>query len=505
MKESAPENEIRDDAFDPDAQIKSSYQAGLERRGMWDEAAVAQFVEPTGSGRKQDKATPSFGDFVDSEREIRSTYDLIEEKQKAQGDPLLFERKRAELVKEIEEEIGDEELADRVRMDPSAALRELEGMNLGGASSAEIYDTAKRLLEKYGTIPPGEEARTLTRSVIGAKDEKEAVKILAEQMERFAEPRWPSENSDHWLRMFNARESLTESNRALVGMANVEIDSLRARFGLEPFDISEDHVQMFRDGAWMFHKKDSLGQHHSQSQVSAIDSTATREQPYRIEGTILHEMIHAKAYSSIRVVGRESTGQPIVAHRTGVSFVGSDGKIYLRPLNEAITEEITRRTMVKAKKSDHPALLHAKIAMESRLGKKITKKFQNDDEASSYVKEKDGTIWPTVFAYPKERRMLGSLLEAVSEHVPKGDDGKPVLDREALFDKLLAGYFTGNLLPFGRAMNTAFGRGTFREFGRLNTVEEQMKFIKKLKKDKSVLRRPIRTILHRWDGWFGKK
>lgn len=505
MKESAPENEIRDDAFDPDAPIKSSYQAGLERYGMWDKEAAAQFVEPTDQRRKQNEATPPFEDIADAEREIRSTYDLIEEKQKNEGDPLLFERKRAELVKEIEEEIGDEELADRVRVDPSAARRELEGMNLEGSCSAEIYDTAKRLLEKYGTIPPGEEARTLTRSVIGAKDEKEAVKILAEQMERFAHPWIRPKDAEHADRMKEAREPLTENERAVVGMANSEIDAYRARFGLAPFEIPESHVLLFRDGVWETDEKGrSRGSFYVHRQVSAIDATQ-REKPYRVETTMHHELTHAKAYSSVRVTGRYSDGDPKLHFRTGVSFMGKDGKECLDGLNEAITEELARRMMVKAKKSNHPALLSAKHAMESRIGKAMTDEFLNDDESSSYYAKENGEIFISSFAYQKEREMLGSLLDAVSEHGPKMEDGTPALDREALFDKLLAGYFTGNLLPFGRAMNTAFGRGTFREFGRLNTVEEQMKFIKKLKKDKSVLRHPIRAILHRWDGWFEKK
>lgn len=505
MKESEPEHEIRKDAFDPDAPIKSSYQAGLERYGMWDDAAAAQFVEPTDPRRKQNEATPPFEDIADAERELCSTYDLIEEKQKVEGDPLLFERKRAELVKEIEEEIGDEELADRVRTDPSAARRELEGMNLEGASSAEIYDTAKKLLEKYGTIPPGEEARTLTRSVIGAKDEKEAVKILAEHMEKFAQPWILPENPEHADQMKEARESLTENERAVVGMANTEIDAYRARFGLAPFEIPESHVLLFRDRAWETDKESrSRGSFYTHRQVSAIDATL-REKPYRIETTMHHELTHAKAYSSIRVAGRYEDGDPMLRFRTGVSFIGKDGKAHLDGLNEAITEELTRRMMVKAKKSNHPALLAAKHAMESRIGKEVTEEFLNDDESSSYYVEENGKIFTSYFSYRKEREMLDSLLDAVSEQGPKKDDGTPALDREAAFDKLLAGYFTGNLLPFGRAMNTAFGRGAFREFGRLDTAEEQMKFIENFQKEKGTEQQPALGVLHRLKKWFGGK
>jgi hypothetical protein len=39
--------------------------------------------------------------------------------------------------------------------------------------------------------------------------------------------------------------------------------------------------------------------------------------------------------------------------------------------------------------------------------------------------------------------------------------------------------FDGNIMPFGRLVNDAFGNGTFREYGHLQTVDDINNFIDK--------------------------
>jgi hypothetical protein len=40
----------------------------------------------------------------------------------------------------------------------------------------------------------------------------------------------------------------------------------------------------------------------------------------------------------------------------------------------------------------------------------------------------------------------------------------------------------GNVLPFGRLMNETFDRGTFRNYGHLQTVQEILSFVSALDK-----------------------
>ena len=70
-----------------------------------------------------------------------------------------------------------------------------------------------------------------------------------------------------------------------------------------------------------------------------------------------------------------------------------------------------------------------------------------------------------------------NLFQKIHERTGRKDTQSLEETEEELFEMLTKAVFTGNILPFGRLFNETFGLGKFREFGHLQTVEEQNAFI----------------------------
>lgn len=83
-----------------------------------------------------------------------------------------------------------------------------------------------------------------------------------------------------------------------------------------------------------------------------------------------------------------------------------------------------------------------------------------------------------IYSYTKERNVMEDLFEKLFDRNPERFEGKTKEEaNEELFTMLQKAMFTGNILPFGRLFNDTFGRGKFREYGHLQSVEEQQAFI----------------------------
>jgi hypothetical protein len=83
--------------------------------------------------------------------------------------------------------------------------------------------------------------------------------------------------------------------------------------------------------------------------------------------------------------------------------------------------------------------------------------------------------------YMNDRQTMFSIFDKLYEKNPERFEGRSSEEaEEELFEMLQKAMFTGNILPFGRLFNETFGRGKFREFGHLQTTEEQQAFIEGL-------------------------
>jgi hypothetical protein len=230
---------------------------------------------------------------------------------------------------------------------------------------------------------------------------------------------------------------------------------------------------------------------------------AAREDPSRLGffHAVVHEMLHFKSYQALQLT---SGDDPRVAeYREGLVAFSRDGKRkYFTALNEAVTEELTNS--VVREHLDDPL-----FAEETKTTKALAERYSayaktssgeplfNDDTYYARVvprspwreaigrlvgvSQKSGTIETRRSGYPRERKMLGALIDALFARNPARFQR-----RDQVFDLFAKGMMTGNLLPLGRLIDSTFGKGTFRRIGELDGHRDaQLAFVQGLAPRKS--------------------
>lgn len=210
--------------------------------------------------------------------------------------------------------------------------------------------------------------------------------------------------------------------------------------------------------------------------------------------TAYHELVHLGSYYALQAGYDESSNiLEHGTHRLGIEVHSrmSRGKMtqtYLRGLNEAVTEETARQYVLGLTPED-PELGY--VAQERN--ERIEAYFRENPEHAhefGYIPEEIADIEPmedgrwlvAEFSYHAERcDVMFPMFDKLYEKNPQRFEGKDRKEAHTeLFEMLQKAMFTGNILPFGRLFNDTFGRGKFREFGHLQTTEEQNKFIEAL-------------------------
>lgn len=377
----------------------------------------------------------------------------------------------------IEEELGDEELAQFLRDHP-------EGLELCANGESLLPRTMFELVEDLGkvNIP---EALALVRRV---EEDGALIEVSGEQMVgnmkgegrelRQLKRLW--EGSKRRLSLEAGEYEKTPLDLAMIEQANVAIDSLREKYGLEPFQVPPEAVRFVDDipkeGPDVFGTFAQYPQEaHALYEIHPVQ---------KLELTI-HEMAHFKSYGAI-MVNKDGEGRLLeTTYRTGMNIYSRDGKKkYLTGLNEAVTEETANRLLLDVP-DDHPTL--GDLAKEHR---RMVSKIATQNE-SQLAKDRIRPHWfiPTekvndrgmrhyIYSYTKERNVMEDLFEKLFDRNPERFEGKTKEEaNEELFTMLQKAMFTGNILPFGRLFNDTFGRGKFREYGHLQSVEEQQAFI----------------------------
>lgn len=378
-------------------------------------------------------------------------------------------------------ELGDTELARRVSERPDLTEEYIEGDGLPSIPFFAMAQEISSIDKKLGRSLLGvaiENDRLLEVSfdrIVGrgfTEAEKEEY-LLQNRFERTEDASVP----------FNSEREKIAWELEAISYADKKWDELRSSFGLEPFPIIPEQVHTLSDneligGATGRTSMIKGGALLSESEVSV----------YRLD-CIFHELLHLKAYSAAQIKQDPASGKiGVRSYRMGVKVesreINSD-ESYLRGLNEAITEELTNR-LVGHIPDDHPVF--GEMLREHR--KKIATMAEKEPEVFD---ELNRPIWATGFeeneagseellsVYRRERQIMFRLFNAIYTANPERFSGKSKEEaEEEMFGMLAKGAFTGNILPFGRLFNEAFGRGKFREFGHLQTNKEQEDFLRTL-------------------------
>lgn len=335
-------------------------------------------------------------------------------------------------------------------------------------------------MEKFSSI----------KRVVGDVSDAEKENILQEMDGRF---------SDQELEMFKGRErTKTLEESQIISLANEITNKVRERYGLEDFNIPPDNIHVIKKEEWP-KKNSSLFDMRGQY-------IAVCERPANIVfmKTILHEMLHFKSYNARQITQGENTelddyrmGLTVSTRETTEGARKPGKNIYFVNLNEAVTEEMTKRLM-----RDH-AVQNPLFAQEVKRLLEIRKKYSKrvmdngellydndtyyldiqDKEGSndmrySHPEELDQTpeIVRANFGYPRERNILRNLIDKITER-----NSGEFKDREEVFEVFAKAMMTGNLLPVGRLIDGTFGKGTLRRIGQLDgDIEAQEAFIKSL-------------------------
>jgi hypothetical protein len=197
--------------------------------------------------------------------------------------------------------------------------------------------------------------------------------------------------------------------------------------------------------------------------------TKTRAEMAR---NLLHETIHAQSFGAVYV-----HGDNLDQHRVGLTILkvlpGREKFNYgFNPLNEAVTEGLTKRIMRDAVEKTPSLKDEATRLREAR-------EIAAGDVAFIETGEPDVDGFPEEkfysYDYPEARQALDLLIEKLRRRGPE-----PAQGREEWFDKFARAMFTGDLKEIGQAVEKTFGQGAFKKLGEQADGSAFLEFVESL-------------------------
>lgn len=319
--------------------------------------------------------------------------------------------------------------------------------------------------------------------VVGNISETEKEQILRDKGERF---------DDQTFEDLKGKErEKTPEELEIISLANQITNEIRQRYGLENFDIPPENIHVITEEAWPREKSAAFFN-------SMLQGVAMREKLSNtaFAKTVFHEMLHFKSYNAAQITSGENP--ELDEYRLGLTVRTRDGKkMYFVNLNEAITEEMTKRFARKL--LDNP-LFSDEIGQTKDVMKKHPQAITASgeplfDEDTFYAEVQGNKSWresadrlfgklfgsnvkisTESFTYKQERKVLNKLIDKTLERNPD-----KFQDREEVFEIFAKGMMTGNILPIGKLIEKTFGSGTLRQIGELDqNMRAQEEFVNSL-------------------------
>lgn len=333
-----------------------------------------------------------------------------------------------------------------------------------------------------------EKPKSSIERVVGSTPEFEE-KILKEKAELF--------DDQIFEHLKGVEREITEEEKKMIGIANYATNAMRLKYGIDEFDIPAKNFHMIPEEEWAKEPaaQSSAGYYNAKMQGVVIRDK-NRSKVKKLSA-IIHEMLHFKSYNALQGLNnKEDKTQPkeLYTYRIGLMGFSRDGKQkYFSELNEAITEELSKRTMrnligdlrenpiFSDELSETEGIIkeYSGTAIDGRgkslftgdtLYAEIITQETIPDQGGDATPNSYPSILTKEFVYKKQRRMLNSIIDRVwNKH-------KDIYkDQEEVFDVFAKAYMTGNLLTIGRLIEDTFGEGTLRKIGELNMRPEKKK------------------------------
>lgn len=315
-----------------------------------------------------------------------------------------------------------------------------------------------------------EKKHSMERVVGVDKKEKEAIKeVVAEEFEK-------QDIAD----IKGIELEKTPEEIQIIDLVNEETNKLLARYDLPKFDIPPKNVHLLDRESYRKIRglRDTRpGSAHFDPKHQTV-LLGKRESRVAFAKEIFHEFIHFKSYQAAQ---RTLEGD-LDLYRVGLTVYSRDGKRrYFSNLNDAVTEELSKRFYFQKIKNDpffKEEVEEIEKVRKIFLAKAKTDKERKDamDIARLEPKKEKNIKGVFSFSFQREREVLNNLLDKLYEQ-----NREDFRDREEIFELFTKSMLSGNLLPIGKLIDRAFGKGTFRKIGELDdNIEEQSKFVQNL-------------------------
>jgi hypothetical protein len=170
---------------------------------------------------------------------------------------------------------------------------------------------------------------------------------------------------------------------------------------------------------------------------------------------VVHEVLHAHSFVSYTLAP-----DALKHRRVGLRmFSRGEETVYLRGLDEAVIEELTRRFDAAYFSAIGP--LRDSVEHRERFRQGV--KRDAEDIAAVITRQRDDGMWETTvheYAYSRERERLWELCTRIRERVPGFSSD------ESVFRVLAKALFTGRILEVAHMVERAYGNGGYDRLAR---------------------------------------
>lgn len=308
---------------------------------------------------------------------------------------------------------------------------------------------------------------------------------IPEEKKRGIERRQRFYAHDALVRLEDDERPKTLEETARIEQAIRYVNELRERYNLAAIDASADQIHSIAN--YFVNDARDKGT-YMQFELSIMKAEAHTD-PVDLE-IVTHELLHLGSHSVLIGKKEDDARTSFRTYRIGLKIVSSrrdrngEHVVYLSDLNEAVTEELTKRFVQGidpadpvlgyiAERRKHNIELFAEI-----YGEEAIKRGDTPDELIDIYESGEKTNTAR-FTYKPERDLLHRLTSDIAEKIRAQRGESADIDHEKVFDEIARGYFAGNIMPFARLFEEAYGRGSFREFGRLSSVSEKGAYLDK--------------------------
>jgi hypothetical protein len=275
-------------------------------------------------------------------------------------------------------------------------------------------------------------------------------------------------------KFYGAEREKTEHESQIIAYLSENIPTFIAQYGGTPVDFTPEHVHVFdpkkySPDDWQNIKKIQLNAYYAVGMQGVAMLMWHQEDDVQFANICIHELMHLHSFQSLHAQEDDTANDQhhVIERRSGMQIFGNgesenDMTTYFHWLNEAITEELTRRFVqehhadipgieegMKKRRRHFPEMSESELISSTHIYENV-----DPDDKGSYE-------WGDHHTYKEYREELNDVIDAIYD---KNTDR--FASREDVFAIFAQAYFTGRLLPLARLIDHSLGKGTFAQMAK---------------------------------------